>query len=79
MYAERELDANGFLKRTLERMMKTLCIPEYSQSLGVMNEKNSCPDVLKRTHCWAGMTMEATGFAGMTLAENIKPGILYLI
>ena len=27
---------------------------------------------------WSGMRMEATGFAGMTLAEMIKPGVLYL-
>jgi hypothetical protein len=28
---------------------------------------------------WGGMAIEATGFAGMTIAEMIKPGVLYLI
>ena len=48
------------------------------QSLGVMASDRGRPISRHTIRSWAGLRMEATGFAGMTLAEMIKPGGLYL-
>lgn len=62
----------------LSNMQRFLCTPEYSQRLGVMVDDAERPADVHGIRTWSGMRMEATGFAGMTLAEIIKPGVLYL-
>lgn len=75
------------LETVLTGMKKVLCTPEYTRRVGVMLAPVELPG-LDNTHVdfyregyrlsWSGLTMEATGFAGMTLAEIIKPGTIYL-
>ncbi|MBI3985354.1 MAG: hypothetical protein HY343_00390 [Lentisphaerae bacterium] len=66
------------LDRALDDMRRILCAPEYVRRLGVMPEDAERPACIHGLTTWSGMRMEATGFAGMTLAETIKPGVLYL-
>jgi hypothetical protein len=43
-----------------------------------MPEDAERPGILHGLTTWSGIANEATGFAGMTLAEGLSPGILYL-
>jgi len=66
------------LEEALVRTRKFLCTPEFSRRLGIMVEDAEHPARVYGFQTWSGMRMEATGFAGMTLAEMIQPGVLYL-
>lgn len=66
------------LDRALNGMRRILCTREYARRLGVMPEDAERPAGIHGLTTWSGMRMEATGFAGMTLAEMLKPGVLYL-
>jgi hypothetical protein len=66
------------LEEALESMQKVLSTPEYSRRLGVMAGDVEFSKEKYGFLSWSGMSIEATGFAGMTLAEMLKPGILYL-
>lgn len=66
------------LQQSLANTARFLCVPELAARVGVMPNDDERPARLYSLTSWAGMAMEATGFAGMTLAEMIKPGILYL-
>ncbi len=66
------------LETALDRMRKFLCIPKYAQRLGVLVEDAERPAAVHGYNTWSGMQTEATGFAGMTIAEMIKPGVIYL-
>ena len=74
--------ANGMsspaLEDVLADMRRFLCTPEYARRLGVMVDDAERPASQYGITTWSGMRMESTGFAGMTLAEMIKPGVLYL-
>lgn len=70
--------SNPLLDEALETMQQLLCTHEYSRRLGVMPDDKERPSSIYSLQTWSGMSMEATGFAAMTLAEMIKPGILYL-
>ncbi|MCX5659679.1 MAG: hypothetical protein NTW19_08155 [Planctomycetota bacterium] len=58
------------------RLIRT---PACAARLGVMVDDAERPASLHGLMTWGGMANEATGFAGMTLAEAIKPGVLYLM
>ncbi len=66
------------LEKALDHIKKILCLPKYAQFLGIMPEDSERPATKYAYFTWSGMQQEATGFAGMTLAEMIKPGVLYL-
>ena len=66
------------LKRALANSSRILANPTYTSRLGVMAFDTARPIIKHGIRSWAGLRMEATGFAGMTLAETIRPGILYL-
>jgi hypothetical protein len=87
LFARARGRATPELETVLAGLIKLLCLPEYSRRVGVMLEPVELPG-LDYSHTnffhegyrlsWAGLTMEATGFAGMTMAEIIRPGIIYL-
>jgi hypothetical protein len=66
------------LESALADLNRFLCTSTYTERLGIMSDDAERPAVLHGLLTWSGMTNEATGFAGMTLAESIKPGVLYL-
>jgi hypothetical protein len=66
------------LDDALVKMTGFLCAPEYARRVGIMSDDVGRPAAIHGYHTWSGMRMEATGFAGMTLSEMLKPGILYL-
>lgn len=59
-------------------MRRFICTPQYARRVGIMVADAERPAAVHGYHTWSGMRMEATGFAGMTLAEMVEPGILYL-
>jgi len=67
------------LEDALKLLQQVICTPEYSHRLGVMVDDSEHPADKFGSRSWGGMATEATGFAGMTIAEMIKPGVLYLI
>lgn len=66
------------LERALADTGRVLCTPAYAERLGIRAEDAERPKLLYGLATWSGMANEATGFAGMTLAEGLRPGILYL-
>ena len=78
MHVQRHGKPNASLAGTLDNMRRFLCAPEHAASLGVMPNDDERPASVYGIQTWSGMRMESTGFAGMTLAEMIKPGVLYL-
>jgi hypothetical protein len=55
-----------------------LCTPDFSQRLGVMVEDSDVPWGGHSLQSWAGCTVSATGFAGLSIAEMVQPGVIYL-
>ena len=57
------------LETAIRRAITFLCTPEYQQRVGVMIEAD-LP--------WARYTMQAAGFTGLSLAEHLSPGVVFL-
>jgi len=64
--------------RTVSMVKRFLCTPEFSQILGIMGEDADVPWGGKSIQAWAACSMAATGFAGLSVAEMIQPGVIYL-
>lgn len=78
LFAAHHGDGDPHLASALSDQRRLIATPEFSRRLGVTVSDAGRPVRRHGIRCWAGMRMEATGFAGMTLAEMIRPGILYL-
>jgi hypothetical protein len=59
-------------------MRRFLCTPEYARRLAIMADDRERPVDKYGYQTWTGMDRQSVGFAGMTLAEMIKPGVIYL-
>ena len=57
---------------------KFLCTKEFSQRIGVMIKESYLPWGVHTLQSWSACSMAATGFAGITLAEMTKPGLIFL-
>jgi hypothetical protein len=79
LYARAQGGTTGRLEEALADMQRILCTPEYARRIGVMPEDAERPASIHGYNTWSGMQIEATGFAGQTIAEMIKPGVLYLV
>lgn len=66
------------LEGALASMRSFLCNPEYARRVGVMADDRERPVAKFGYQTWTGMDRQSAGFAGMTLAEMLKPGVLYL-
>lgn len=66
------------LDQALAESMALLASPRHATGLGVMVSDRGRRIAQHGVRSWAGFRMESTGFAGMTLAELIQPGVLYL-
>lgn len=67
------------LETALADANRFICTPDYAERLGITVNDAERPAVLHGLMTWSGMANEATGFAGMTLGETIRPGVLYLL
>lgn len=77
MFDERFLQGNDGLSARIWTMIRLICTPSLGRVLGIMLEDEDPGVHIDVSQRWSGMNREATGFAGMTLAEYLKPGILY--
>jgi len=55
-----------------------LCTPEFANMIGVMVNDPDVPWGGHSLQSWAGFSIAATGFAGLSVAEMIQPGLIYL-
>ena len=78
LFAQRHGRRSGRLDQAVTDATRLLGDSALRQSLGVMASDRGRPIAQHAIRSWAGLRMEATGFAGMTLAEAMQPGVLYL-
>jgi hypothetical protein len=74
----RTVEKNPAVESFLAGARRFLSTPGYARTIGVMVDD---PDVSWGGHSlqsWAGFSIAATGFAGLSLAEMIQPGLIYL-
>jgi hypothetical protein len=64
--------------RTVSMVKRFLCTAEFSRILGIMLEDADVPWGGHSLQAWAACTVTATGFAGLSIAEMIQPGVIYL-
>ena len=64
--------------RTVSMVKRFLCTPEFSRIIGVMLEDADVSWGGHSLQAWAACTVTATGFAGLSIAEMIQPGVIYL-
>ena len=55
-----------------------LCTPAHARQIGVMESDPDLPWGGHSLMSWTGCAVAATGFAGLALADMVKPGISYL-
>jgi hypothetical protein len=55
-----------------------LATPACARSIGVMVDDPDVPFGGHSLQSWAGFSIAATGFAGLSVAEMIQPGLIYL-
>lgn len=78
LYAQTHLGSSPTLDEAIAGMRRFLCTPEYARRLGIMADDRERPASVFGYQTWTGMDRQSAGFAGMTLAEMLKPGVLYL-
>lgn len=69
---------NDEVEKFLAVARRFLGTPQYANMIGVLVND---PDVAWGGHSlqsWAGFSIAATGFAGLSVAEMIQPGLIYL-
>jgi hypothetical protein len=66
------------VNRTVSMVKRFLCTSEFSRIIGVMLEDADVPWGGHSLQAWAACTVSATGFAGLSIAEMIQPGVIYL-
>ena len=71
-------EGNKEILEAIQRLRCFLSNPEHARLIGVMASEPVLPWGGRDSHQgWGGCSREASGFAGMTLAEMVRPGILY--
>jgi hypothetical protein len=78
LLAYRRMGKDAAVERAVGLMQRFLCTPKFAQRIGVMVNHPDLPWGGDSLQSWAGCAVAATGFGGMSLAEMIKPGMMYL-
>lgn len=67
-------------KEEYETCCKYLCTPAYSKAIGVCADYYEGEAPFRNTSVlsWTGCAVAATGFAGIAVAQMVKPGLIYL-
>jgi hypothetical protein len=55
-----------------------LCTPRFARLIGVMSEDPDLPWGRHNLQTWTGSAIAATGFAGMAIANMVRPGVTLL-
>jgi len=69
MLTHREFGKSEALATAIHRAIAFLATPAHQRQVGVMTDP-AMP--------WSRYTVEATGFAGLSLAERVSPGVVFL-
>jgi len=72
------MERDPAIDRMVGLAKRFLCTPKFAERIGVMVED---PDLHWGGHSlqsWAGFSVAATGFAGLSVAEMIQPRVIYL-
>jgi hypothetical protein len=72
------MEKQAGLARTIARMKKFLATPDFSRRIGVMVDDPQLPWGGHTLQSWAGCAVAATGFAGLSVAEMVQPGVIFL-
>jgi len=74
----KRMDSTPAVDRFISIAKRFLCTPTFSQRLGIMVEDANLPWGGHSLQSWASCAVAATGFAGLSISEMIKPGVIYL-
>lgn len=72
------MTADPAVERFVSLAKRFLCTPQFSQRLGIMVSDATVSWGGHSLQGWAACSISATGFAGLSIAEMIKPGVIYL-
>lgn len=78
LLAYQDMDEDPAVDRAVVMAERFLSTPQFSRLIGVMVEDPQLPWGGHSLQSWAGSSIAATGFAGLSITEIIKPGIIYL-
>ncbi len=66
------------IDRAIAMFKRFLCTPSFARRIGIMVEDADLAWGKHSLQTWAGCSVSATGFAGLSIAEMIKPGVVFL-
>ena len=66
------------IDRAVAMFKRFLCTPAFAHRIGIMVEDADLPWGKHSLQTWACCSISATGFAGLSVAEMIKPGVVFL-
>lgn len=66
------------LIRAIGLAQRFLCTSQFAERIGVMVDDPDLPWGGHSLQSWAGFAVAATGFAGLTVAEMVRPGAIFL-
>lgn len=69
---------NKELREFEEGMLKMMCTPTPAKRLGIKYDRADVPKGISPMSTLAALSLESTGQAVLSLAEYLKPGIIYL-
>jgi hypothetical protein len=72
------METDPAIDRTVGLAKRFLCTPKFAERIGVMVDDPDLPWGGHSLQSWAGLAVAATGFAGLSVAEMIRPGVIYL-
>lgn len=76
--ARRGMEQDARSERALVLMQKFLCTPEFAERIGVMLDDPDLPWGGHSMQSWACCSVAATGFAGLSVSEMVRPSIIFL-
>jgi len=72
------MESDPAIDRLVGLATRFLCTPKFAERIGVMVNDPDLPWGGHSLQSWAGFAVAATGFAGLSVAEMIQPGVIYL-
>jgi hypothetical protein len=66
------------IDRAIAMFKRFLCTPAFAHRIGIMVEDADLPWGKHSLQTWACCSISATGFAGLSVAEMIRPGVVFI-
>ena len=73
-----KMEKDPVVEKYILLFKKFLSTKEFSEKLGVMIKESYLPWGVHTLQSWSACSMAATGFAGLSLAEMVEPGLIFL-